>query len=438
MRTGDTMTQIIVVARISDHYDGHSGGSRGPEIFQGLDFRFRGNDKERCGNDKRECGKPSCPAWRHAGMKKVDAVTPAKAGVQRFYRLDFLDTDACPGPRSGIRRNDVGGGTPSRRSFFATWQIGIPLLVVFLCMACFGCERQPSHVATVNGEAISLGEFQKSLAEQMTLAGGGAPLTVQETERLKKAVLDNLITDNLMLQRARSLSISVSEGELAARIEEIRKDYNGQFNTLFGGDGVDFSAWKEALRKRMIIVKIISRDVNAGIQIPEKDAERYFAAHRKVYAIGKRVRVAQIVLPDIERAAGALKRLKAGEDFGKVSKEASIGPEAEKGGDLGYFEEGIMPVEIDSVVFSLPVGRVSGVVKSPYGFHIFKVLDRETAGGLDFEDVKEKVIADLRKQEEAEAYRDWIDNLRSKAAIRINQKQISEVPIPRPRKPEES
>ena len=62
-----------------------------------------------------------------------------------------------------------------------------------------------------------------------------------------------------MLQRARELSLTVGEAELEARIEEIRKDYSdGSFNALFGNGGINYPAWKEALRKRMLLEKVIA------------------------------------------------------------------------------------------------------------------------------------------------------------------------------------
>jgi parvulin-like peptidyl-prolyl isomerase len=74
------------------------------------------------------------------------------------------------------------------------------------------------------------------------------------------------------------------------------------------------------------------------------------------------------------------------------------------------------------MVFSLPAGKVSRVAQSPYGYHIFKVLGQEGAAGRKFADVREKVIADLRKQKEAEAYKNWIEGLKARAAIRINRR----------------
>ena len=63
---------------------------------------------------------------------------------------------------------------------------------------------------------------------------------------------------------------------------------------------------------------------------------------------------------------------------------------------------------------------MSNVVQSPYGFHIFKVLAKEEGGGRKLADAKERVIADLRKLKEAEAYERWIEGLKEKAEILVN------------------
>jgi parvulin-like peptidyl-prolyl isomerase len=300
------------------------------------------------------------------------------------------------------------------------------LVMLSFCSACGG-EKPPSpphappEVAMVNGEAIILSEFKKSLAAETALAKGETPLKAEETESLKEAVLENLIRERIMLQRAREISLAVDEVELAARIEEIREDYNGdRFGEIFGAVGIDYIVWKEALRTRMLFEKLIAQEVNAKIQVTDQEAQRLFKANSKAYATERRVRVAQIVVPDRDRAEAILKRLKAGEDFDRMAREVSSGPEAIRGGDLGFFERGVMPEAIDRMVFSLPVGKVSRVAQSPYGFHIFKVLGHAEAGGRKFADVKEKVIADLRKQMEGGAYKIWIEGLKAKAVIRIN------------------
>jgi parvulin-like peptidyl-prolyl isomerase len=299
----------------------------------------------------------------------------------------------------------------------------IPVLF-FLLVACRGQESPlptVAPVATVNGEQIGVKEFEKRLEEEAALVKSEVALTPQQMTSLKEEVLNRLIDEKVMLQRARELSLTVNDTETEARIGEIKKDYSTEsFDSLFGNGGIDYPAWKKSLQKRMLLEKIIAQDVNAKIQVTDKEAELYFNANRKLYVSARRVRVAQIVIRDRDRAEGILKRLKAGEDFGKVARADSIGPEAERGGDLGFFERGVMPEAIDRVVFSLPAGKLSRVVRSPYGFHIFKVLEKEETRGRNFAEVKEWVRAELRKAKEAEGYERWIEGLKASAVIRID------------------
>ncbi|OHE22612.1 MAG: hypothetical protein A2X92_00485 [Syntrophus sp. GWC2_56_31] len=298
----------------------------------------------------------------------------------------------------------------------------IPVFFLLL-VACRGQESPRSMappVATVNGEQIGIEEFEKRLEKETGLVKGEGTLKPEQMTSLKEEVLNHLIDEKVMLQRAGKLSLTVSDAETEARIGEIKKDYSTEsFESLFGNGGIDYPAWKEALQKRLLLEKVIVRDVNAKIQVTDGEAEHYFKNNRKTYVSARRVRVAQIVIRDRDRAEGILKRLKAGEDFGKLARAVSIGPEAERGGDLGFFERGMMPEAIDRVVFSLPVGKLSSVVRSPYGFHVFKVLEKDAARGRKFTEVKEWVRTDLQKAKEAEAYKHWIEGLRATAVIQI-------------------
>ena len=313
---------------------------------------------------------------------------------------------------------------------------GLLLSAVLLLalMACKGQEAPPAvaanPVATVNGERIELREFEKKLAEEAALAKGETPLKAEQYARLKEEVLGRLVEERIMLQRARELLITVGEAELDARVEEIRKDYaDGSFNALFSNDTMSFSTWKKALLKRMLLEKVVAVDVNAQVRVTEAEAESYYKANRKHYTAERRVRATQIVVRDRDRAEAILKRLKAGAEFDKVAREVSIGPEAANGGDLGFFEQGVMPEAIDRLVFSVPVGKLSGVVQSPYGFHIFKVLGREEGGGRKFAEARERVIADLRRLREAEAYERWLEGLKERASIVVN-RPLPEGPAP--------
>jgi hypothetical protein len=156
----------------------------------------------------------------------------------------------------------------------------ILLLIVMLSSlaACDG-NGKPSPppvpaVAIVNGQSIDFKEFEKALGEETALAKREVPLKREETENLKEEVLDNMIRERIMIQRARDLFLSIGEAELDARMEEIRKDYSDQFDKLFSEGGISLPEWREALRKRMLLEKLIARDVNAKIRVVDEEADR--------------------------------------------------------------------------------------------------------------------------------------------------------------------
>ena len=108
----------------------------------------------------------------------------------------------------------------------------------------------------------------------------------------------------------------------------------------------------------------------------------------------------------------------AEEDAQDVAIEMSISPEAVHGGDLGFITRQIMPEPLDDTIFKLPVNKISPIVQSPYGFHIFKVMEIQSAKTRNFADIKEEVIAEIRAQKEDAAFTTWLEALKMKAVIK--------------------
>ncbi|NPV04411.1 MAG: hypothetical protein HPY67_06745 [Syntrophaceae bacterium] len=308
-----------------------------------------------------------------------------------------------------------------------------------VCLAAaIGCSsfRTPSEdaIATVNGAEITVKDFTVKLRNALNLAGTPSALQAHNIDAIKREALDELIEEKLMLIRAERLGLRVTDEELKRRVEEIRKDYSGEnFAQVFGGEKVDYKIWSEELRKRLLLEKLIDQEVNAKITVTDEEAQEAYQANRGKYYSEESVHVAQIVVPTKEKADAVLRRLQAGEEFAKIAQEVSTGPEAAKGGDLGVFTRGVMPEAFDRVVFSLPEGRTSKVVKSPYGFHVFKVLKREPGRWIEFAEVKDKIKLDLIKAKEEKEFRRWLDQLKSEAKIRIDEERLRQVKIDEPR-----
>jgi parvulin-like peptidyl-prolyl isomerase len=291
---------------------------------------------------------------------------------------------------------------------------------VLICMTC-GCGGNSTSkpLATVNGMTITIAEFNKRFARDVNSLPGRSSLSPEDYGRLKEEILNILIDEKVMLLRAEELSISVSDAELTKKVEEIKESNSlgGGFDKVVTAQTVDYGQWKEELRKRMTLEKLISADVNAKVQVKKEEEKTYRREHKGMYAPEKRVHVAQIVVRERERAEAILKRLMRGENFARVAREESIGPEAKEGGDLGFVRQGFMPEEIDAAIFSQKPGEIGPVIRSPFGYHIFKIIEKGKKG---WDDIRGQVLTDLRKQKEEEEYALWLGALRSKAVIKIN------------------
>ena len=275
------------------------------------------------------------------------------------------------------------------------------------------------YVAEVNGTRIYLDEFEKRLAQKKAaLPKEFFPAQGDHTERMKEEVLDDMITEKIMYLRARELKLDVGPEELEKRINDIKKEYGEGFPRIFAEEKLSFEQWKDELKKEMLFEKLVAVDVNARITVSDNEAEDYFKKNSDMFKTKPKVRVAQIVVRDLATAREALQQLRAGADFFEVAREKSIGPEAGRGGDLGFITREVMPEPLDKTIFSLRVNRISPVVKSPYGFHIFKVLEIQPAQINNFAESKQEVIADIRAKKEEAAFGIWLAALKRKTIIK--------------------
>lgn len=298
------------------------------------------------------------------------------------------------------------------------WIILIPFL--FFSLSCNPREAKlPDQiVAEVNGERITVEEFDREMKELLfDQLREGKPEALKE---LRKICLEQMMDRKLLAQEARRIGIKISPEELNRTLSEIKKDYPGEgLGEKLSLKGIPLEEWKRGLEEKLLAEKMIRHAHRFHGKIEEEEARNYYESHRSLFQIPRKVRVRQIVVSDGEEALQILKQLKKGESFEKLAMSKSIGPEKVRGGDLGYFTEGEKPVEFNRA-FSMKVGEISEVVKSPYGYHIFKLEDRIEAQEISFEEAKSVIYKELEKKKGEEAFQQWFNDLKKKSKIKIN------------------
>ena len=308
------------------------------------------------------------------------------------------------------------------------WRIMLLFLLLF-CGALFvtGCEAEPeekplSPLIVINDQEISkadfLAEFEKTLQKDQ-------PLTGIEREELQRSFLVQLIDRELIHGEARRLNIEITEADIDAALQAYRQDYSGtSFETMLQDRGVTLEGWREELRESLIMEKLLEEAVYSRVDVSDKEISAYYEANRKQFDRPAQVRARQIVVADEVKGQEVLALLRQGRPFAEIAAEYSLSPDAEQGGDLGFFSRGEMPPEFDEVVFDLPVNRLSDLVKSDYGYHIFLVEEKRKAVRLKKKDVADEIRAILESQKKEDVYLDWLQEMRARAVITVDWAQL--------------
>jgi parvulin-like peptidyl-prolyl isomerase len=310
-----------------------------------------------------------------------------------------------------------------------------PLVVTVAALAlATGCGRcggardaAPASrtVAVVNGEPIAADAFARAVRDARAGAGPGeAPGDV-----LRRRVLDELVDRALLVQQARARSIVVGQDQVERAFLRIRAEYPGtHFDDLLAQERLSQTELKARLKEQLAIERLFEEEVFPRVTVVDAEIERYYSDHVAEFQVPERVRVLQIVVANRDEALGLRDKLRRNpQTFADVARKSSIAPEGKNGGDLGYIGRGSGFPEVFDACFSMPLNVVSEVTPSPYGFHIFKVVDRKAAVRRTLDQSKAELQERLIREKRARAQEEYLAALRSGAKIQLDEKALAAV-----------
>jgi peptidyl-prolyl cis-trans isomerase C len=309
--------------------------------------------------------------------------------------------------------------------------------VILLGLLLFGCTRQEQApkapapdpepavapevkvLATVNGDPITLAEFNERFQR------AGLKPEKEGEVRVREEFLNRLIERKMLVKEAQRRRIKVGVPEILKRIDAMQNEQGTDMKGALAGKGVDFEKFKSDVWEALMIEKLLALSLPRRAGVSSGEIRRYYQENPQEFERPEQVRVRQIVVAAEQEAQRLLDQVLAGADFAALARQRSTAPEAAEGGDLGYFAMGEMPGEFN-VVFGLPKGGVSGVVKSPYGYHIFRLEDRRRAGKLSLGEAGKEIAEKLEQQKLDERYQQWLKELRGRTTFIVNYPALQE------------
>ncbi len=290
--------------------------------------------------------------------------------------------------------------------------------------------------AVVNGDPVMLSELQERTGGEWRRVQSMKPGEARDQARARAllAALDQMVAERLLEAEAKELGVEAADAQVDAAIEDIkRKNHldDEQLDRALAEQGLDRPTFRRQLRRDIEAFRILEMKVKTRIKVTDEDVRSWYQAHPKEFAGDERVRVRHIFVP-VPAGAGAaeeagvraqgeliLERLRGGEDFAAVARQASKGPSAAEGGELGFVKRGAIQPELEKAAFALEVGQVSALVRTKSGYHLLKVEERKSGGPLPFDEVKD-AIRDRLSSERVETYRaQYLAELRKEAVVEV-------------------
>ena len=308
--------------------------------------------------------------------------------------------------------------------------------VIFLLNSCFDNNSRMKAIGsdqvvlTVNGEKITAKQFDKVLnaKKQLFRVQNFEELKTEELVWIKIRGLNEIIRNTLIAQEIAKENISIEQNVLESNLRKAREGYlEGAFEKTLDLEGISIADWEKSIEKKLLTNELIHQQVNSKVSLSDKKLRDYFDKNHNKFHKKQQVKALHIMVESEEEIRDIQKELRSKQKtFPALAMEYSLGPEGAQGGDLGYFEAGQMPEEFDDV-FKLKINKVSDIIKTPYGFHLLKVVDKIEERKMDFVESKSRVEKILLQHLQDQAFQKWFLKLKQNAEIEIKYESLEKI-----------
>jgi peptidyl-prolyl cis-trans isomerase D len=260
-----------------------------------------------------------------------------------------------------------------------------------------------AYAAFLSEQNLSIEQFEATVARQVLL------------ERIRSVALQAVLVSpqeielafRLRNEKAKIDYVKLTMDEVAAQVKPTQEQLREFFAKSPG-------SFRMEEKRSLDLLVVDQAKLEASITIPDSELEQVYKSSPDRFRSPDRVKVRHILVATSDKpkeeepklkakAEGLLKQLKAGADFAKLARENSDDPGSkEKGGDLDWVVRNQTVPEFEKAAFELKPNELSGLIKTTYGYHILQVLEKQNARMPAFAEVKDKLAAEMKRQQVAE------------------------------------
>lgn len=257
---------------------------------------------------------------------------------------------------------------------------------VALLLFCWGCGPGDKIAAVVNGAVITASEVDRRMA-------GLTPNARAALGNDRGRLLEQMIMERILIQEARRR----------------RLEREPQVRDLF-----------EAAQRQILVGRLLEAlEAETPSQVNDQELAQFYNTHRSQFQKPETFRASHLLVKEEVTAQQALERLNKGEPFAEVAAELSLDPSKDRGGDIGPFTAGQIIPEFEAACRQLAPGQMSGVVKTPLGYHVILLTERHPQRQLALEEVEDQLRVQILAERRQRHVEEQVQALRQKAEIQV-------------------
>jgi peptidyl-prolyl cis-trans isomerase C len=284
-----------------------------------------------------------------------------------------------------------------------------------------------ADVLAVNGAGITPGQWAMAkyrvTADRPSLTGDDAAVA--------RAAADFLVGDVLLAEAARESGVSVSDKDVRKGIVELHARLGGKsaYRDLLKQLGASEDELEALAARRMAAQRFVDTAIAARITVTDEEARAFYETPENQVYHAEQLHLKMIIvnaMPGLsakeeaearERIEEAERRIQAGEEFAAVARDVSDDMSKANGGDFGWVGREAIPPRFLGRVWAIEPGEMSEPLRGQFGFALIQVLEKRPRGPFTFDEMRDQVIAQLRKSKVDAAVADLVASRRAAAKI---------------------